>query len=109
VVTCYPGYYGLCSYTGIYASGFGMIIGLGTDFWVSLDRMGILFLSFCFHSGLSECVLTYVMPVFFLACLAGMFPGNACWCWRLGYEDDRGRWSASVLGVTLWIEFGETE
>ena len=31
-----------------------------------------------------------VMKVFswltcFLACLAGVFPGNACWCWRLGY------------------------
>lgn len=64
-----------------------------------------LFLSFCFHCGLSVCVLICVLPVF-LACLAGVFPGNACWCWRL---DARGRWSASVLGVILWIGFEETE
>lgn len=27
------------------------------------------------------------MPVF-LACLAGVFAGNACYCWRLGCRDE---------------------
>lgn len=30
-----------------------------------------------------------VLPVF-LACSTGMFTGNVCWFWRLGYWDELG-------------------
>lgn len=41
--------------------------------------MSVLFFGFCFPSGFSESVL-----LAFLACLAGVLSGNACWCWRWG-------------------------
>ena len=43
-------------YTGVEASGFRAIIGLGDDLSVCLCWTGILFLGFCFFSGL----LSYV-------------------------------------------------
>jgi hypothetical protein len=38
-------------------SGFGVIIGLGADFWICLCWVGVLFFSFCFLSAFSECVM----------------------------------------------------
>lgn len=32
--------------------GFGVIIGLGDNYWVCPHWMSIFFLDFCFHSGL---------------------------------------------------------
>jgi hypothetical protein len=49
-----------------------------------------------------------MLPVL-LTCLAGVFTGNSCWCWKLGEGEARGRWSIAVLGVTLRIVSRGTE
>lgn len=58
-----------------------------------------------FSESASLCCL---LPVL-LTCLAAVFTGNSCWCWRLGEGEVRGRWSVAVLGVTLRIGSRETE
>jgi hypothetical protein len=40
-----------------------MTIGLGDNFRICFGWVGVLFLGFCFFSGLSECDC-YVLPVF---------------------------------------------
>lgn len=61
---------------------------LFADFYICLCRTGVLFLGFHFLSGSSECD-DYVLPLF-LACSAGVFTGNSCQCWRLGYFNELG-------------------
>lgn len=53
--------------------------------------MGILFLGFCFLSACLESLIVVCMVVHFLACSAAVFPGNVCFCWRLGSWDEFGK------------------
>jgi hypothetical protein len=39
----YLGYYRLCSYPGVYASEFEVVIGVGADLCVCLCMVGVLF------------------------------------------------------------------
>lgn len=50
LVTYFPACHSLCSYAVVQASGFEMIIGLGTSLWVCLVWEGILFLGYCLLS-----------------------------------------------------------
>ena len=50
---CRPVYYWLGSYTGIYASVFGVIIVLGVDLSMCFCWVGIFFYGFCLLSGFS--------------------------------------------------------
>jgi hypothetical protein len=45
---CHPGCCWLCSYTGIWASRFRLIIGLGAVFCIFLCWISVFFLDFCF-------------------------------------------------------------
>jgi hypothetical protein len=63
-----------------------VIIDIGTDFWVCLCWVDALFLVFCFLFGFSDdCGLPDL-----LACMGGVFTGNAQWCWGLGRSDKWG-------------------
>ena len=65
-----------------------MIRGLGADFWVCLCWVGVLFLSFCFRSGFSECVVC-VLPLL-LACLVGVLKGECFLVLEAGRRGDHG-------------------
>lgn len=58
-------------YTGVEASGFRAIIGLGDDLSVCLCWTGILFLGFCFFSGFSESLM--------VVCCSFYWPAQQLW------------------------------
>lgn len=62
----------MCSYADILAYGFGMIIGLGSDFWVCLCWVGVLFFGFCFFLWIfRECIGGMLLVL--VACSTGVF------------------------------------
>ena len=79
---------------------------------VSWDRATTRLLDFSFKAP--HCSLISVSSLDFwwvcwlcVVCSAGVFTGNACWCWRLRGGEAMGRWSVVALGVTLRIGSGE--
>lgn len=57
----------MCSYADIYASGFVVIIGLGSALWICLYWVDVLYFGSYFFSGFSETVLTmFYLPTWLM-------------------------------------------
>lgn len=94
VETSCPGWYSVCSYSGVQASEFVMILGLGTEFWVCLCWVGVFF---------------PVVSVSFLGYLKVCWPHVTWFCDLLSWCVCHHYWLVFYAGILRCVEEWELE
>lgn len=105
--TYFPGICCLCFHSNILASGIGMIINLGADFWICLSWLGVQFLGFCFFSGLSVSVMVVYCLFSWPVQLVCSQEKPTCCCWRLSNWNELGKERLKKKVFVIHWEWGQ--